>query len=168
MRLNCNAFGERRNAHNLSDRRLQWRRQTTFAKEFLPTELKCLRFLNPDEIAWGLSPLDPSRELFAAGRVLLDQFRHFAARGESFTVESALSGRTYSTCCGKHCQWATNWRFIISCFPMRNSRSVGSKRAWPWEDTMSRSRQFEDERFGIEPVIAPFRKKEEMPKGVVK
>ena len=69
--------------------------KTTFAKEFLPTELKCLRFLNPDEIARGLSPLDPSRELFAAGRVLLDQFRHYVARGESFAVESALSGRTY-------------------------------------------------------------------------
>jgi hypothetical protein len=36
----------------------------TFAKELLPTELKCLRFLNPDEIARRLSPLDPSKELF--------------------------------------------------------------------------------------------------------
>ena len=69
--------------------------KTTFAKEFLPTELKCFRFLNPDEIARGLSPLDPSRELFTAGRVLLDQFRHYVERGESFTFESTLSGRTY-------------------------------------------------------------------------
>ena len=29
--------------------------KTTFAKEFLPTEVKCLRFLNADEIARGLS-----------------------------------------------------------------------------------------------------------------
>ena len=69
--------------------------KTTFAKEFLATELKCLRFLNPDEIARGLSPLDPSQEMFAAGRVLLDQFRSYLARGESFTIESTLSGRTY-------------------------------------------------------------------------
>jgi predicted ABC-type ATPase len=54
----------------------------------LPNELKCLRFLNPDEIARGLSPLEPSRELFAAGRILLDQFRHYVQRGESFTLES--------------------------------------------------------------------------------
>src|SRR5688572_17392314 len=69
--------------------------KTTFAKEFLPTELKCLRFLNPDEIARGLSPLDPSAGLFAAGRILLRQFRNYVARGESFTFESTLSGRTY-------------------------------------------------------------------------
>ena len=34
--------------------------KTTFAKEFLPKEVKCLRFLNADEIARGLSPLKPS------------------------------------------------------------------------------------------------------------
>jgi len=34
--------------------------KTTFAKEFLPHEVKCLRFYNADEIARGLSPLDPS------------------------------------------------------------------------------------------------------------
>jgi predicted ABC-type ATPase len=69
--------------------------KTTFAKEFLPTELKCLRFLNPDEIARGISPLDPQAGLFAAGRILLEQFRNYIARGESFTFESTLSGRTY-------------------------------------------------------------------------
>jgi predicted ABC-type ATPase len=35
--------------------------KTTFAKEFLPHEVKCLRFYNADEIARGLSPLDPIR-----------------------------------------------------------------------------------------------------------
>jgi predicted ABC-type ATPase len=34
--------------------------KTTFEKEFLPHEVKCLRFYNADEIARGLSPLDPS------------------------------------------------------------------------------------------------------------
>ena len=29
--------------------------KTTLAKEFLPKEVKCLRFLNADEIARGLS-----------------------------------------------------------------------------------------------------------------
>jgi predicted ABC-type ATPase len=69
--------------------------KTTFAKEFLPTELECLRFLNPDEIARGISPLDPSAGMFAGGRILLQQFRNYVARGESFTFESTLSGRTY-------------------------------------------------------------------------
>ena len=35
--------------------------KTTFAKEFLPYEVKCLRFYNADEVARGLSPLDPIR-----------------------------------------------------------------------------------------------------------
>jgi predicted ABC-type ATPase len=69
--------------------------KTTFATEFLTTELKCLRFLNPDEIARGISPLDPEAGLFAAGRILLDQFRNHVLRQESFTFESTLSGRTY-------------------------------------------------------------------------
>ena len=34
--------------------------KTAFAKEFLPKEVKCLHFLNADELARGLSPLDPS------------------------------------------------------------------------------------------------------------
>ncbi len=34
--------------------------KTTFAKEYLPKEVKCLRFLNAYEIARGLSPLKPS------------------------------------------------------------------------------------------------------------
>jgi predicted ABC-type ATPase len=32
--------------------------KTTFAKQFLPHEVKCLNFLNADLIAQGLSPLN--------------------------------------------------------------------------------------------------------------
>jgi predicted ABC-type ATPase len=47
--------------------------KTTFAKEFLPNEVKCLRFLNADEIARGLSPLKPRASAIQAGRLLLEQ-----------------------------------------------------------------------------------------------
>jgi len=47
--------------------------KTTFAKEFLPREVKCLRFLNADEIARGLSPLQPSAGAVQAARWLLTQ-----------------------------------------------------------------------------------------------
>jgi predicted ABC-type ATPase len=57
--------------------------KTTFAKEFLPKEVKCLRFLNADEIARGLSPLKPSASAVQAARLLLLQ------------IESTLSGKTY-------------------------------------------------------------------------
>jgi predicted ABC-type ATPase len=69
--------------------------KTTFAKEFLPHEVKCLRFYNADELARGLSPLDPSAAAIKAGRLLLDEIRHSITRKETFALESTLSGTTY-------------------------------------------------------------------------
>ena len=69
--------------------------KTTFAKEFLPKEVKCLRFLNADEIARGLSPLKPSASAIQAGRLLLEQVDEYLRRRETFALESTLSGKTY-------------------------------------------------------------------------
>src|ERR1700736_3441379 len=69
--------------------------KTTFAKEFLPHEVKCLRFYNADEIARGLSPLDPSAGAIKAGRLLLGEVRASIDRREPFALESTLSGKTY-------------------------------------------------------------------------
>ena len=69
--------------------------KTTFAKEFLPHEVKCLRFYNADEIARGLSPLEPSAGAIKAGRLLLSEVRESIDRHETFAVESTLSGKTY-------------------------------------------------------------------------
>lgn len=69
--------------------------KTTFAKEFLPHEVKCLRFYNADEVARGLSPFDPSAGAIKAGRVLLNEIRDSLNRHETFAVESTLSGKTY-------------------------------------------------------------------------
>lgn len=68
--------------------------KTTLARELLP-RLGLKRFLNADEIARGLSPLDPSLSAFKAGRLLLDEARALLAAGSSFAIESPLSGRTY-------------------------------------------------------------------------
>lgn len=69
--------------------------KTTFAKEFLPKEVKCLRFLNADEIARGLSPLKPSASAVQAARLLLKQVDLSLRRRETFALESTLSGKTY-------------------------------------------------------------------------
>ena len=69
--------------------------KTTFAREFLPKEVKCLHFLNADEIARGLSPFDPEAGAVRAARLLLTEFRLSVARGETFALESTLSGKTY-------------------------------------------------------------------------
>ena len=69
--------------------------KTTFAKEFLPKEVKCLRFLNADEIARGISPLRPSAGAIQAARFLLAQIEECLRRRETFAIESTLSGKTY-------------------------------------------------------------------------
>jgi predicted ABC-type ATPase len=57
--------------------------------------VKCLRFYNADEIARGLSPLDPSAGGIKAGRLLLGEVRDSIGRRETFALESTLSGKTY-------------------------------------------------------------------------
>ena len=63
--------------------------------EFLSKEVRCLRFLNPDEIARGLSPLKPSAGAVQAGRLLLTQVDECLDRRVTFALETTLSGRTY-------------------------------------------------------------------------
>ena len=69
--------------------------KTTFAKEFLPKEVKCLRFLNADEIARGLSPFKPSAGAVQAARLLLTQVGECLCNRETFALETTLSGKTY-------------------------------------------------------------------------
>jgi len=69
--------------------------KTTFARQFLPYEVKCLRFLNADEIARGLSPLKPEAGAVKAARLLLEELRLNLSRKETFALESTLSGKTY-------------------------------------------------------------------------
>jgi predicted ABC-type ATPase len=57
--------------------------KTTFARSFLPQEAQCLRFINADLIAAGLSPFDPSQAALRAGRLMLEEIAACAARGES-------------------------------------------------------------------------------------
>ncbi|WP_395749784.1 AAA family ATPase [Prosthecobacter sp.] len=68
--------------------------KTTLARELLP-RLGLMRFLNADEIARGLSPLDPSLTAFKAGRLLIEEARALISAKSSFAIESTLSGKTY-------------------------------------------------------------------------
>lgn len=67
--------------------------KTTLARELLP-RLGLMRFLNADEMARGLSPLDPTLSAFRAGRLLLEEARSLIAAKASFAIESTLSGKT--------------------------------------------------------------------------
>jgi len=69
--------------------------KTTFAREFLVKETGVVRFVNPDLIASGLSPLRPELAALAAGRLFLLQLDRLARSKEDFAFESTLSGLTY-------------------------------------------------------------------------
>ncbi len=70
--------------------------KTTLATELLLNEVNCPTFVNADLIAAGLNPLQPEREAIAAGRMMLNMIRTYVGRGQSFAVETTLSGRTYA------------------------------------------------------------------------
>lgn len=70
--------------------------KTTFATEFLPNEADCPLFINTDLIAAGLNPFGPDQVGVRAGRLVLNQIREYALRGESFAFETTLSGRGYA------------------------------------------------------------------------
>jgi predicted ABC-type ATPase len=69
--------------------------KTTFAREFLPAEAELPLFINADLIAAGLSPFAPEAAAFRAGRMMLREIDHNAAKGRSFAFETTLAGHTY-------------------------------------------------------------------------
>lgn len=69
--------------------------KTTFAREFLPKEVNCLRFMNADEVARGLSPFAPEAAAIRAGRILISEIRAALKSRDSFGWESTLSGRAH-------------------------------------------------------------------------
>jgi len=70
--------------------------KTTFAREFLPREADCPTFINADLIAQGLSPFRPEAAALRAGRIMLELIADCVRRGESFAIETTLSGRGYA------------------------------------------------------------------------
>ena len=70
--------------------------KTTFASEFLVNEAACSTFVNADLIAAGLNPHNPESEAVRAGRLMLEKIQELVDVGESFTLETTLSGRGFA------------------------------------------------------------------------
>lgn len=70
--------------------------KTTFAREFLPNEAHCPVFINADLIAAGLSPFAPEVAAIKAGRLMLQSIDEHVAKGDSFALETTLSGLHYA------------------------------------------------------------------------
>ena len=69
--------------------------KTTFATQFLPNEGNFPTFINADLIAAGLNPFQPERAALEAGRMMLRTMDRCVEQGESFALETTLSGRVY-------------------------------------------------------------------------
>ncbi|MDR1828880.1 MAG: zeta toxin [Methylobacteriaceae bacterium] len=70
--------------------------KTTFARRFIPEGEGIKWFVNADLIALGLSPFSPESEAFEAGRLMLRQIDKLVGQGESFSLETTLSGLGYA------------------------------------------------------------------------
>lgn len=69
--------------------------KTTYAFRHIKAVSGSTRFVNLDEIARGLSPLDPSAGQQRAARVALDLTRALIGENRSFSIETTLSGKTH-------------------------------------------------------------------------
>ena len=108
--------------------------KTTFAKEFLPHEVKCLRFYNADELARGLSPLDPAAAAIKAGRLLLREIRESISRKETSRLKALSAGKRISAFFEERAPQATKSNCIIFGWPGPSRRSRASADAFAWED----------------------------------
>ncbi len=61
----------------------------------LPEVLHCYEFVNADEKAKGISPFQPEKVAFEAGRILLKRIDELFERNESFAFETTLSTNSY-------------------------------------------------------------------------
>lgn len=69
--------------------------KTTAAYYILPDILQCKEFVNADEIAKGLSPFQPEKVMYEAGKIMSVRINGLIERGDNFAVETTLSAITY-------------------------------------------------------------------------
>lgn len=69
--------------------------KTTASFTILPEILECKEFVNADEIAKGLSPFQPEKVAFEAGRIMLHRINELLANNEVFAFETTLATKSY-------------------------------------------------------------------------
>ncbi|MDA3616109.1 zeta toxin family protein [Polluticaenibacter yanchengensis] len=69
--------------------------KTTASFTILPEILDCKEFVNADEIAKGLSPFQPEKVSFEAGRIMLNRINELLVSNVNFAFETTLSTRSY-------------------------------------------------------------------------
>ena len=92
--------------------------KTTFALEYLPRIVSCRDFINADEIAKGLSPLDYEAGLLRASKIFLETLNRKIEERNDFAFETTLSGRTYLPVSSNGANRAGSSRCFTSTSPM--------------------------------------------------
>ena len=69
--------------------------KTTASMNILPEILDCKIFVNADEIAKGLNPLDPDSMAIEAGRIMLERIYFLLEKRDTFALETTLATRSY-------------------------------------------------------------------------
>ncbi|MFY0687202.1 MAG: zeta toxin family protein [Cyclobacteriaceae bacterium] len=69
--------------------------KTTLSYTILPEIFECDEFINADEIARGISPLNPEKAAIRAGRLMIERLNELIVNKESFAFETTLSSRAY-------------------------------------------------------------------------
>ena len=69
--------------------------KTTASFTILPEIIECKEFVNADEIAKGLSPFQPEKVAFEAGRIMIERINELLKENASFAFETTLSTRSY-------------------------------------------------------------------------
>lgn len=70
--------------------------KTTASFTVLPEMLNCDEFINADEIARGLSPLNPDKAAIDAGRLMLTKIDRLILNNKDFAFETTLATKSYS------------------------------------------------------------------------
>lgn len=71
--------------------------KTTASFTILPGILDCKEFVNADEIAKGLSPFQPEKVSFEAGRIMIGRINELMNSEENFAFETTLATRSYKS-----------------------------------------------------------------------
>ena len=69
--------------------------KTTASYTVLPAILNCKEFVNADSIALGISPFQPEKVVFEAGRLMLQRIHQLIDDDITFAFETTLSARSY-------------------------------------------------------------------------
>ncbi len=69
--------------------------KTTASMTVLPETLQCREFVNCDEIAKGLNPLNPDSAKYTAARLMLSRIKKLISLDADFAIETTLATKSY-------------------------------------------------------------------------